>query len=369
MVELTAQDTQRLHQSIQSLYSLKSLDNFGLETLAILEQIVPTHASIVLNHTMNLSSPTNMSSPMIQSCDQDFQQLLLSDAILPLLATAVLTGAHKFSDFVSHQDVYEIEGITDVLAAVESDDHMVMNLYSEAATTFNARSPVAYYYFYRQWGTWTERDRLILNLLQPHLIQAYQIANSFQQQQQQFVQFQQSIDQSGMIVLDRTGAVQWMTAQAEQWLCQYFSHFHSLTQLPETLQSWLNHQTACLNTTGDVPSAFLPLRIQQQDCQLVIRLTIEPAAEQYILLLAEEKTLSLLATLQLLGLSQREAEVLFGVIQGQDTKAIAHHLQINSSTVRKHLENIYRKLNVQSRTEAISQVLQHLGILNSPPII
>jgi predicted ArsR family transcriptional regulator len=44
-------------------------------------------------------------------------------------------------------------------------------------------------------------------------------------------------------------------------------------------------------------------------------------------------------------------------------KSIASQLSINISTVRKHLENIYQKLGVQSRTEAIAQALTKLGFL------
>jgi DNA-binding CsgD family transcriptional regulator len=33
-------------------------------------------------------------------------------------------------------------------------------------------------------------------------------------------------------------------------------------------------------------------------------------------------------------------------------------------TIRKHLENTYRKFGVQSRTEAIAYALQQLGVLS-----
>jgi DNA-binding CsgD family transcriptional regulator len=94
---------------------------------------------------------------------------------------------------------------------------------------------------------------------------------------------------------------------------------------------------------------------------------IQRRCGRYLLLL-EEQTLSSLNSLALLGLSQRETEVLAWVIQGKDNKEIATQLSIHPSTVRKHLENIYRKLGVQSRTEAISQALAKLGFLDSLPL-
>jgi DNA-binding NarL/FixJ family response regulator len=379
MEQLTSQDTRNLLQSIQSLYSFKSLDTFALETLTILEQLVPTESSVMFTHAANF----DMSLPMaVQSRSPDFERLLMSDKVLPLINAAALhnpliknmpitaTGAHKFSDFSTHQELYSLEFLRDISEMVESDDHMMLGLYDgDPANILHSPEPVAYYYFYRQWDTWTERDRLILSLLQPHLIQAYKIANRFQHLQQRLAQLQQSVDQSGVIFLDVTGRAQWITTQAKQWLRQYFPHMSGLNQLPEEIQSWITSQTACLNVLEDTFSVCSPLCLQQQDSQLVIRLAIDPATEQYMLLLSEERTFSLANSLELLGLSKREAEVLLGVIQGQKTKAIAQSLQISTSTVRKHLENICHKLNVQSRTEAISQVLNHLGILNSPPIL
>jgi NarL family two-component system response regulator YdfI len=55
-------------------------------------------------------------------------------------------------------------------------------------------------------------------------------------------------------------------------------------------------------------------------------------------------------------------------MQGKDNKAIAIQLSVSQSTVRKHLESIYHKLGVQSRAEAIAQVLEKLGVFNPLPL-
>lgn len=51
-------------------------------------------------------------------------------------------------------------------------------------------------------------------------------------------------------------------------------------------------------------------------------------------------------------LSNREREVLQKLTEGADNNAIAASLEIKNNTVEKHLTNIYKKLNVKSRTEA-----------------
>jgi two-component system, NarL family, response regulator LiaR len=57
-------------------------------------------------------------------------------------------------------------------------------------------------------------------------------------------------------------------------------------------------------------------------------------------------------------LTGREAEVLHLVARGLTNKAIGHKLGISDRTVQGHLANIYGKLNVNSRTEAVTEALK-----------
>jgi DNA-binding NarL/FixJ family response regulator len=54
-------------------------------------------------------------------------------------------------------------------------------------------------------------------------------------------------------------------------------------------------------------------------------------------------------------LSKRENELLDMLAQGKRIKEIADDLFIAVSTVRKHIRNIYEKLQVKSRTEALNK--------------
>jgi len=55
-------------------------------------------------------------------------------------------------------------------------------------------------------------------------------------------------------------------------------------------------------------------------------------------------------------LSAREHEVLMLLAKGLFYKEIAHQLYISVGTVRQHIHHIYRKLQVQNRTEAINKL-------------
>jgi len=57
-------------------------------------------------------------------------------------------------------------------------------------------------------------------------------------------------------------------------------------------------------------------------------------------------------------LSEREQQVLEHLSRGRLYKEIAESLGISLDTVRKHLQSIYQKLHVHSRTEAVVKYLQ-----------
>jgi len=60
-------------------------------------------------------------------------------------------------------------------------------------------------------------------------------------------------------------------------------------------------------------------------------------------------------------LTTRQLELLRRVAGGATNRQVARDLGVSEGTVRKHLENIYARLQVHSRTEAISRVGQLLA--------
>ena len=209
----------------------------------------------------------------------------------------------------------------------------------------------------------TKCDRCILNLMRQHLMHTDENTSTFNKEQQILTQLKQVFELLGAIIVTQEGQVQFMTQRGEQLLSQYFSPY-APDSLPEPLQNWFKHQISLLTSQGKVPSPCLPLHIEQAGKQLLVRLIGDLIEEQYLLLLEEgELQFFSISSLELLGLTKREAEVLFWVAKDKSNAAIAKILGCSKGTVRKHLEHIHQKLGVQTRTAAVMVALERLGLL------
>jgi DNA-binding CsgD family transcriptional regulator len=370
MEPLTFNDTQSLLQGIQTLYTFCNLETFAVDVLAIVDQLVPSN--IPTFHTTEMRT-RQVSHTFLPDCpgfgpelDKVIDQHFGEHPIVHNMPKT-LHGAYQLSDFVNQKELQRLEGLyQQFLRPLDQADQMTFflpNTNSGSWSKLTQADVTLVGFSLNRPHNFTERDRLILNLLRPHLSQAYSNAQQYQQYKQELGQLHQTINHLGLVVLSHEGRVQRVTPPAMTWLEAYFPKPTSTSQLPDHLWSWVKHQ---ITQNSGLPEVRLPLHIEQNGKQLVIRLVVDPIAAQYLLLF-EEQTLSSLQSLELLGLSQRETEVLFWIMRGKDNKAIAAQLAVGPSTVRKHLESIYRKLGVQSRTEAIAQTLEKLGLLNPLP--
>lgn len=60
-----------------------------------------------------------------------------------------------------------------------------------------------------------------------------------------------------------------------------------------------------------------------------------------------------------ISLSKRETEVLEQLSKGLNYQQIADNLIVSPSTVRKHIENIYKKLQVHNKMEAVQKAIKY----------
>lgn len=68
------------------------------------------------------------------------------------------------------------------------------------------------------------------------------------------------------------------------------------------------------------------------------------------------------------GLTRRELEILRLVSEGHSNTQLAQMLWVTEQTVKFHLSNIYRKLDVANRTEAARWAQVH-GLLDAPAVV
>jgi DNA-binding CsgD family transcriptional regulator len=376
METLGIKDIQQLNQGIQQLYTIHNLDTFGLDTLKIIDRLVTTDipafqsTHVPTRQMLGVTlcrSPEFFTPELTAVVEQHYSQHPIVEHM-----EQTFHGAYKISDFVSQQEFYGLEGLyQQYLGPFGIEDQMTLFLPPDSSISSAHLAPtdetLVGFALNRSERSFSERDRLILNLLRPHLVQAYSNAKKFRQLNQNTCQLQQSLDCLGTIILNAEGRVISIAPQAIIWLETYFAKSSCYTQLPDRLWSWVKHQINDLAQKSDLVRVCRPLRVQQHDRELTVRLVLESDAR--CLLILEEQTLSSFNSLELLGLSQRETEVLQWLMQGKDNKHIAVQLTIKVGTVRKHLENIYLKLGVRSRTEAISHVLDKLGCLYDRSLI
>ncbi len=106
-------------------------------------------------------------------------------------------------------------------------------------------------------------------------------------------------------------------------------------------------------------SAFISKRVDPEELPRALRAAFEATVSEPIAW-AEATQAPAVRTA---GLTERELEILRALGQGHANKVIAANLWLAEQTVKFHLTNIYRKLNVSSRTEAVQWAYRH-GVLD-----
>jgi DNA-binding CsgD family transcriptional regulator len=176
----------------------------------------------------------------------------------------------------------------------------------------------------------TERDRLVLDLLQPHLARLWQVGSTRRLLSSALAELDRvdEHDRRGVILLGLGGEVEFASPPTERLLCEFFPA-RSGGRLPAALVEWLESNDA---------KPLLRRRGER-------RLTVQRADGA---LLLEERH-------EGIELTAREREVLAWVGRGKTNAEIARRLWLAPSTVGKHLENVYAKLGVSTRTAAVAR--------------
>lgn len=231
-------------------------------------------------------------------------------------------GALKLSDFQTRRELHRTRFYDVVLRHYGFEHELEVDIPSPP-------SHWKTFIFDRAERAFSERDRLVLDLLQPHLGRLWQAARTRRELAAALVGLDQAEahESRGVILLGARGEVEYASEPARRLLREFAPD--------ETLVEWL--ETGCRR----------PLVHRLGDRRLIVERVGDA-------LLLEEPPPDV-------GVTPREREVLIWVARGKTNAEIARLLWLAPSTVSKHLENIYAKLGVKTRTAAVARYLGPIG--------
>jgi len=159
------------------------------------------------------------------------------------------------------------------------------------------------------------------------------------------------------------GRLMWQTPLARDLLQRYYGTDAPTTPLP--VQNWLRRHVA-QGLTGIEPPR---LSIEQASRRLTFRLHQQIGDSEgggdWLIIMQEVSDESVIEVIALsFKLTPKEAEVLYWVVKGKINRDIGDILGSSPMTVKKHLERIFVKLGVETRTAAAGMVMRRIRQLH-----
>lgn len=165
---------------------------------------------------------------------------------------------------------------------------------------------------------------------------------------------EQALIESGLsaLAIDKRGTITWINSSAAA-LLEIFPEFSETRALPPALLDLaLTHAALQNENNSGAKFDFKALSVKISACF---------DRSEYLLLLQKAGgDWDLDAVRSELGLTAREAEILMWISRGKTNRDIGMILDSSPRTVNKHLEHIFEKLGVTTRSAAVSKALQRM---------
>jgi DNA-binding response OmpR family regulator/DNA-binding CsgD family transcriptional regulator len=155
------------------------------------------------------------------------------------------------------------------------------------------------------------------------------------------------------------GRLMWQTPLARELLHAYYGT--SAPQTPPEILAWLRRHL------GEAQRAVEPPRLVAQlgARRLSIRLHQQTGDDDWLIVMREVSDDAVIASMALaFKLTAREAEVLYWCVKGKINRDIADILGASPATVKKHMERIFAKLGVETRTAAAGMAMNRIRHLH-----
>ena len=155
------------------------------------------------------------------------------------------------------------------------------------------------------------------------------------------------------------GKLMWETPLARELLQRYYGTV--APQTPEPVLVWLRRHLASSEQQVEPPR----LSIEQGAKRLTFRLHQQTGDDDWLIIMQEVSDETVIQAMSLtFKLTAREAEVLYWVVKGKINRDIGDILGASPMTVKKHLEHVFAKLGVETRTAAASMAMSRIRQLN-----
>jgi DNA-binding CsgD family transcriptional regulator len=333
----------------------QDLDDFGRQSLAALAALVPFDLG-TYNELDPLAErvrfdlyPTDSVRP-----EWDWSTYAIYATQNPLVDYVQRTKdgqARRLSDFIELDDLQALDLYTHVLEPLGA-------IYQVGITLTTRRPLLVGIALCRRDRDFDDDEVSLLDAMRPHLVQAYRSVQILTEHRAALRSISAALRTEGRAVVTLRGEQPGVGTDPSA-LELLHAHFASAGEglLPVAVLGWLRTEREHY-AAGSLERVLEPLVDVRGTDRLMVRLIPGQATEPDLLLIDERNTSHDIAALQELGLTAREAEVLHRISLGETTTAIATGLAMRPNTAKKHLEHIYRKLGVSTRSAAAAQAVE-----------
>lgn len=348
MERLRLRDVRRLLALLQDIYAEHDLDGLVGSVLRNLPRLIPCDNAVYNEANLQRGRVVWREDPAISPALPNARQIFerhMSEH--PLVAHAEWDGsAVRMSDFLTRPRFHDLGLYQEFFRRLDLEHQLSIRLptASRLMVVVNLN---------RRRCDFSRRERALMELLRPHLAQAYRTAEAMTELRRGFGLLGHGGEGRGrgLVITGADGRVRLATDGAEQCLDRYFPRRRPRSpRLPPVLREWVRREEAALRGGEDPPRPRAELVVANGTARLVVRLVSE--AGRSLLLLEEHPVQLSERARQALGLTRREAEVLAWVAEGKTNPEIAAILGLSPRTIGNHLARIYDRLGVETRTAA-----------------
>ncbi|MCJ0764472.1 response regulator transcription factor [Variovorax terrae] len=155
------------------------------------------------------------------------------------------------------------------------------------------------------------------------------------------------------------GRLMWQTPLARELLLRYYGT--SAPQTPPPVIDWLRRHLREAEQQIEPPR----LSVEQGPRRLTFRLHQQTGDDDWLIVMREVSDAAVIEAMSLsFRLTAREAEVLYWVVKGKINRDIGDILGTSPMTVKKHLERVFAKLGVETRTAAAGMAMNRIRQLH-----